>query len=518
MALTFAQPVFFKSLQAGPLRCSQKSLVLSRPVQQRANVVSQLADSSGRTTKSPPATEDVFAISAGKDLFFAGMDENIAISILDTDLGALKDPDDRFIAAERLKFYPSEASTDALVCFIGKFDTSAMSQYKLEDCVARRKAIESLGRHKGAHRRDIIIDLLVSCLVENDNYVVEVAVWSLAEIGISENVSALEAITALLQKETIAKRVVIQTLMRASYTPALPHIRKFVEDSDPTVASAAVTAVTIFTEVPSGMAPVVDILKSSSLIERRAALEDLNLANYVPAIPHIAVCPNSLVLRARAIRSLLGVEKKRSLEAMETLDDETAMLLDRLIWDNPNDLDLLGMKKETRKSRDPARNIRQLYKNDAIFPYLASRTLAEDHRDSESGEVGADVLKSYNDLKYFDYFASYHVYKTLGWLQYLPAYDVLIDNAENLPPRFFNHQAGAITALAELGNTEAIPIIHRIAQKTPIWEVKYACLIAVERLGDGGALRNELKNDMDWLIRVRASSKLDFLHLKNTFS
>lgn len=276
------------------------------------------------------------------------------------------------------------------------------------------------------------------------------------------------------------------------------------------------------------MGDVVSILRDQNLNNRRCAIEDITLAKYVSALHAIAVCPNSLVLRSRTVRVLLDAERQRH-EQQEgspySLDLDIVQLLDRLIWDHPHDLDLLGTKKETEKSRDVDRNIKQLYKNDALFAYLASQTLAEDHRGSSAGgsgdehaSAGCKVLKSYNDLKYFDYFGAYHVYKTLGWLKYEPGFDLLLENARSLPPRFFNHKAGAITALAELGNEQALPVIEEVAAGSQIWELTYACVMATERLGDGGELKRKMARDSeDWLIRARCQDGQGFNHLKEGF-
>lgn len=483
----------------------------------RVSPTAQLQGQSVSAGKVNTSTEDIFGIDAGRDLFFTGMDADTAIQILNADLGSLDERDDRFIAAERLKFFPSERSADAIIRFVRKFDLTKMDPYPLEDCVSRRKAVESLGRHKGAFRREDVLKLLRECLLDDDRYMVEVAVWALAEIGVSDNKEVLEDVMIVLDNEKVEQRVVIQTLMRASYTPALNRIRSLVDSANPAAASAAMTAVAVLSSDLDVMAPVVEILKSPDLNLRRAAIEDITLSRYVPAMRDVAVCPNSLVLRSRTVRVLLDVIRESEPDMGDCLDSETSAFVDRLIWDHPGDLNLASQKKETRKARDPGRNIRQLYKNDAVFAYAASKCLAEDHRGSSSGQVGSAVMKSYNDLSYFDYFGAYHVYKTLGWLKHTEAYNLLLDNAANLPPRFFNHQAAAATALAELGNADAIPVLHQVAEKSSIWELKYACLIAAERLGDKGTLRSLLRKDGDWLVRARANSAMDFGHLRSSF-
>lgn len=467
--------------------------------------------------RGSPSTEDVFAIDAGRDLFFNEMDESLAIQILDTPFGQLKDVEDRFIAAERLKFFPSEQSAKTIMKFVRRFDTP-LSNYVLEDRVARRKAVESLGRHKGAYLKEEVVEFLTESLQDSDSYLIETAVWSLGEIGVTREDHVLERVMQVLENDEVQKRVVVQALLRARYFPALPRLRNLINSEDVGVASASRAAVaTMSGDGDEVMKPVVSVLQSLNLNERRSAIEDITLSKYVPAIKQVAVCPNSLVLRTRTIRILLESRKESQNSDDEAFDEDTAKMVDRLIWDHPNDLDLLGMKKETRKSRNLEKNIRQLYKNDALYAYLASKTLAEDHRDSETNEAGDRVLQSYEDLKYFDYFGAYHVYKTLGWLRYKPGFNLLMENAASLPPRFFNHKTGAITALAEIGDRNALPVIHKIADETAIWELKYACLIAAERLDDENQLRNRMRNDTDWIIRARCALHSDFSHLRNSF-
>lgn len=480
--------------------------------------VTKMSRSSTPTSSGTTSTEETFAIDAGRDLFFPGMDVDACIEILDAPLGSLEARDDRFIAAERLKFYPSDQAADSIIRYVRRFDAEKMGTYVLEDKVARRKAVESLGRHKGQFRRTEVVALLRDCLRDSDSFMVEVAVWSLAQGHFTDNADVLEDVLKVLDNDGVAKRVVIQALMQAEYIPALEKVRKLVDYPDPATRSAAMTAVAFLSGDQGAMGPVVDILKSADLNMRRAAIEDITLSKYIPALPQVAKCPNSLVLRSRTVRVLLDAIRENNENVEDGLDDKTAAIIDRLIWDHPKDLDLLGQTKETRKARDPARNIRQLYKNDALAAYAACSCLAEDHRGSGSDEVAANVKKSYDELGYFDYFGAYHVYKTLGWLRYGDAYEFLLENATTLPPRFFNHQVGAITALAELGYEEAVPILSELAQNSTIWELKYACFITCERLGHGSELRSILQRDSDWLIRARAKAFLGFEHLRDSFN
>lgn len=430
------------------------------------------------------------------------MDPATAISLLDQPLGTLPAPEDRFIAAERLKFFPGVSTVAALLRYIRKAKDATV----LEDRVARRKCVESLGRFGGDVVSEEVVETLTALLDEPDAYLVEVAVWALSEVTDGRE-DVMASIMETLGNDGVEKRGVIRALLKGRYKPAVNVIKRFVDDGNAATASAAMAAVAVLSGERDVMKGVVKVLTSSDLNVRRCAIDDIALARYTPALGDVITAPNSLVLRARAARILVNDTGE--------VGEEVMGLFDRLIWDHPGDLDLLGMVKETRKARDPERNIRQLYKNDAVYAYLASRTLAEDH--SGNDEIGGMVEKSYKDLDYFDYFGAYHVYKTLGWMRYGNGYDLLIENAEKLPPRFFNHQAGAITALAMIGRDDAVPVIRKVASETDIWELKYACLIASQRLGDY-SVRERLKEDDDWLIRARANADAGFNHLRESFS
>jgi len=225
------------------------------------------------------------------------------------------------------------------------------------------------------------------------------------------------------------------------------------------------------------------------------------------------------VLRSRSVRILLDsagqsiAEKERS----DNDDDAKFLLVDRLIWDDPNKLDLLGLRNETKKSKALDRNVQRLYKNDARFAYLAQATLSSGEHvsnDEKRAVTGEAVLASFKKQPYFDYFAAYHVFKTLGWLRYAPAAELLLDQFNTLPPRFFNHKLGAGLALALIGHEDVLPAYKRVALSTRIWELKYACLIGSCILGDPLGLREQLAaTDSDPLIRGRAQSHLNFEHL-----
>jgi len=524
----------------------------------------------GDDAAAPPRSatmEETFATDAGRDLFFAAMDADTAAALVRTRAADLDDGADRYVAAERLKFFESPAATDALLDCIADAapraavgaDGAGGDAVSLHDRVARRKAAETLGRYVGDYAGGRVLGALRGCLSDPDGYTVEVAVWALAERlsrradggcggggggggdadapdadGVDDDAVAatLAEVGALLttRVDDVSLRVVIKTLDKLRYAPALPPIRALLGHPDGATASAAAAAVASLTGDPSPMATVVGLLRSDSLNVRRAAIEDITAARYVPALAAVAVAPNALVLRTRAVRRLLDAALDAAGGDVGAVwDGPTEATVDALLWDDPRALDLLGRTNETRRSRDVARNVRRLFKNDAADAYLAGRTLAaigtagdgdgDGDGNGDGGDGAAAARAAAGDAvaaalaaqPYFDYFGAYHAYKALGWLGHTPSYNTLLEAATTLPPRFFNHAAGAATALAGLGEPSAVLALVALARRTRVWEVKYAVLLAVERLGgDGGVLRAELAEADDWVVRARAQSRRSF--------
>jgi len=442
-------------------------------------------------------TEQTFATDAGRDLMFAGLTQDRAIEIL---TGEGKD--DRYIAAERLQFFPSEKATRALIDTVQQGPTNDLSEK-----VTRRKCVEVLGRLQGKYLREHVVETVRQCLHDPDPYTVEVAVWTLSELQVTEY-DLLEEITSVLHQKEVNKRVVIQTLMQLGHRPAADRIQAFTNSDDLSVASAANAFLFRIDGDEAHMTAVQKVLSSENLNARRSAIEDIGKVQHFPSLSKVTVAPNSLVLRSRAVRSILD----HALSSGEaTLDDVTMKQIDLLIWDHPFDLNLLGQANETRKSRQLERCIQRLHKNDALPAYLATKTLIEDHQSERAASM---IQESFVAAPYFDYFAAYHLFKAIGWVGGAAgSFDLLIHQFRTLPPRFFNHQLAAGLSLAVLGKQDAIEDLFKVATSSKIWELKYACLIAVEKLNDGGSLRRHFYDDQDILIRSRARSAMDFDHL-----
>ncbi|MEH2105701.1 HEAT repeat domain-containing protein [Nostoc sp.] len=412
-----------------------------------------------------------------------GLTEEEAIAIIDTPLEQLEDASDKYIAVSHLINFPTEQSIAALVRAI---ETSNPDE--LDHRIVRRKAVESLGRLQAKSALPVIRQ----CLKDDDIYTVENTVWAIGEIGTKEP-EILEEVAQLLDKPGQIYRVIIHTLANADYQPSLERVIKFTQVEDEPTRSAAIATVCRFTGDYSQITEVMALLQSSSVNARRGCIQDLIDARYYKAIPEIARCPVSLVFRLRGLRMLLDA----GVPSGEISFTEIQPYLEQVLYDHPNDLDLVHEYDAT-----PVLDfvINELYETDFGRCYLATKTLL----DIYAQEAPAALLATYSDKAYNDYGAHYHVMKLFGWLKYAPAYDLLVENLHNREPQFQKSRAACAIALGELGDSRAIPEL-KICLNTPIWDLKYACILALDRLGDSSG-REICVSDRDWLIRAKATS------------
>jgi bilin biosynthesis protein len=413
-----------------------------------------------------------------------GLSEDQAIRILQTPTEDLGAPTEHYVAVSQLINFPTERSINALV------EVVQSPTHDLYDRITRRKALESLGRLQATSALSVIR----GCLGDDDCYTVENAVWAIGELG-TEDEEILEEIAQVLEKPNQSYRAIIQTLAKLNYRSAVSRIEKFVTAKDEPIKSAAISALCHLTGDYSQIGEVVDFLQHESVNARRACIQDLIDANYYEAIPQIARCPVSIVFRLRGIRLLADFGHG----AGKLSFAEVKPHLDRVIRDHPDDLDLVH-EYHDKPSLDFV--IQELYHTDFGRCYLASKTLIELYP-TEAPEA---LLKTWETEAHNDYGAHYHVVKLYGWLKYAPAYDVLVEALNNPLPQFRKSRAAAAIALGNLGDERAIPLLHE-ALKNKIFDLQYACLLALHQFGD--CTGNEIAaNDSEWLIRGQALASI----------
>ncbi|MBE9044855.1 HEAT repeat domain-containing protein [Pleurocapsales cyanobacterium LEGE 10410] len=410
--------------------------------------------------------------------------EDRAIALLKQPLDTEDGTSERYVGAAHLVNFPTARSIQALIEAIE--DRNSV----LENRIARRKAVESLGRLKAT----VALPILKSCLSESDPLMVENAVWSIGEIG-TEDESILEAIANLLTKPAQTYRVIIHTLANLNYQPAIERIKPFTNNDDKPIASAAIASVARLGGDYSQLDRVVEFLQHDNIDARRACIQDLIDAEYYQAIPAIAKAPISVAFRLRGIRLLAA----KGLAANKVSFAEIEPSLEQIIRDRPQNIEMVHEydQKPTLEFL-----IRELYHTDFGRCYLASKTLIEAYPE----QAPAALLKTYAEEAHNDYGAHFHVIKLLGLLNYQPGYDLIVEALHNTSPQFQKSRAAAAIALGNLQATQAIPILKETLD-TPIFDLKYACLLALEQLGE--SCWSEVADDRNLLIRAKANHEIN---------
>ena len=410
--------------------------------------------------------------------------EDQAIALLKKPLNTEDGTSERYVGAAHLINFPTERSINALIEAIQDRDPA------LENRIARRKAVESLGRLKAVKA----LPTLKSCLADEDPLTVENAVWAISEIG-TEDESILEAIANLLTKPNQTYRVIIHTLANFNYQPAINRIEPFVDNRDEPIASAAIASVARLKDDYSQMDRVVEFLQSDDINARRGCIQDLIDTEYYPAIEAIAKAPISVAFRLRGIRLLAAkglATKKISFARIEPS-------LDRIIRDRPTDVEMVH---EYDQPPSIEFLIRELYHTDFGRCYLASKTLLEEYAD----KAPEALLQTYTAEAHNDYGAHFHVIKLLGLLKHQPSYEIIVEALHNSEPQFQKSRAAAAIALGNIQATQAIPILKQTLE-TPIFDLKYACLLALEQLGE--SCWSMAVEDRNLLIKAKARHKMD---------
>lgn len=410
--------------------------------------------------------------------------EDEAIALLDTPQDQISENDSRYVAASHLVNFPTERSINALIRAVQSTEDAS-----LDNRIVRRKSVETLGRLQATQALPVIH----TCLVDDDCYTVENAVWAIGEIGTDDR-DVLAAVAQVLDRPGQNHRVVIHTLAKLGYRSALERIRAFVDHEDAVTMSAAVSAVCRLTQDMTLIAKVVALLQHPRVLTRRLAIQDLIDAQYYDAIPVIARCPVSITFRLRGIRLLADA----GVASGALTFDGVQPYVEQTLRDYPTTLDLVDAYTQPPTLTTL---VRDLYETDFGRCYLAVQTMLDQYAEAAPEALFA----TYEEEACADYGAHFHVMKLFGWLKHEPAYALLVEALHNRQPQFQKSRAAAAIALGELGNPQAIPEL-KTALETNIWDLQYAALMALEALGDVSG-HEALSHASDWLVREKATRK-----------
>ena len=413
---------------------------------------------------------------------FPGLTEDKAIELLETPVDQLKEKYHRYLAAAHLVNFPTPRSIQALIQVLK--DPSPVR----ENRQAQRKAIESLGRLKVSEA----IEFMRPFLADSDCYLVENTVWAIGEIGTDDD-DILEEIAQLLESEGQIYRVIIQTLARLGYQPALGRIEAFVDSEDSAIACAAMAAVSKLSDSSAYLDRIVQFVQAKNIHARRGVIQDLMELKHYGAMAEIAKAPVSQSLRLRGLRYLAD----EGVSSGQLQFSEIESSFDRTMWDHPTDLYRVYTYPLPPSLEDV---LADLYNTNFGYCYLACQEMLAVYPDA-----GEALEQSFRENAQEDYGAHYHIIKLFGWLKYAPAYDLFVDALVNLGDKFAKSRIAAAMSLAHLGDQRAIPHL-KVGLESQTWKLKYACLLALDALGESSG-REICASDSDWLIRAKAMSE-----------
>ena len=249
-----------------------------------------------------------------------------AINILSRPISEVKILADYYKAVFHLTNFPCEESEIVLLDFI-KYD-----HQELEYKIAKRKAIEVLAIF-GSKKA---IPVIASFLNNDDDYLVESAVWSLGKLKCND-IDVINKICSILYKQFNNKRVVIQTLTSLGVRKEIAKIRSLSieKQSSNGIKGASLAALIKLAGENDKLNVLKDFLRLSNQNDRHCAVQDIINAGHLSVLPYLVNAPISPSFKLKAIDSLWinEIVYWKDINLIESLDS--------VIIDNPKDINTL---------------------------------------------------------------------------------------------------------------------------------------------------------------------------------
>ena len=411
---------------------------------------------------------------------FPGLGQAEALATLRRPLEELEDVSDRYLAAAHLVNFPDERTIGALMSCAADCHPAQAQR------IARRKAVESLAR-LGARQA---LPVIQACLDSEDTYLVENAVWALAELQAQPETVA-NALLQLLKDGRQNRRVVAQTAARLGIREAVPLLEALQQEEDPLLVTAATAAMARLTGKKDGLAALEGYLLHPDVTVRRGVIQDLMDAQAFDALAAIAAAPVSPVFRLRGVRHLADQQHRQGVAQAAVL----LPLVDQILLDDPATITLVH-RYDTPPNLDFL--VQELYGTDFGRVYLAVATLMG----SAKADTLAALTRSFADQGWNDYGAHYHMIKLFGWLGDPQPLPLVREALANRRPQFQKSRPAAAVTLARLDPHNAGGLLQDAACEGAFWELRYAALMGLEQLQL--PVPPAAVVDADWLVALRA--------------
>ena len=413
-----------------------------------------------------------------------------AINILRKPISEVKLLSDYYKAVFHLLNFPCEESEKILLDFI-RYDYEEF-EYK----IAKRKAIEVLAIFDCKRA----IPTIAEFLNNDDNYLVETAIWSLGKLQCNDN-DIINTICSKLHKKFNNKRVIIQTLTNLGVTKEINKIRSLAKDDNSSngVKCASLAALINLANEEDKIVELRNFLRLSNQNDRHCAVQDIINAGQISVLPFLIEAPISPTFKLKAIDSL-WVSEIVYCKNINLIDS-----LDKVIIDDPriiNTLDIKYFKKDLEFL------IEQLFHTDFNRCYKSLKELEKFSPD----KVLYYLNKNWDRAK-SDYGAIYFFINAYRLVLKKQLYDnsilkkvnsLLSDNW----PDFIKFKSSAIQILGYFNDPKFFININHFSNEilTPYWKNRYAALLVIQnkRIDIRKDLAKLFLNDSHRFVRLKA--------------
>ncbi len=421
-----------------------------------------------------------------------------AINILRKPISEVKLLADYYKAVFHIANFPCEETEMALLDFI-KYECE-----KLEYKIAQRKAIEVLAIFNCQKAIPIIADFLQND--NNDDYLIETAIWSLGKLNCND-VDIINKICSILYKQFNNKRIVIQTLTNLGVRKEIDKIRSLSRDKQSSngVKGASLAALVKLAGEEDKLSDLKDYLRLSNQNDRHCAVQDIINAGHLSVLPALIKAPISPSFKLQAIDSLWinEVELWNHINLFNCIDS--------VIVDDPSKIDTLEVNNF---NNDLSFCIEQLFHTDFNRCYQSIKELLKFPLDR--------VLYYLNnnwDRAKLDYGAIYFFMSVYKLLLDKQLYDEFILNKVDFLlsdkwPNYMKFKSSAIQILGRLNETKFYNNINQFSDEryTPYWKNRYTALLVLQKkqLHIKKDFAKLFLNDSHRFVRLKAK-KLVFL-------
>lgn len=385
------------------------------------------------------------------DSLFEGMSEDQAIENLSNAAVLLKNPGHKYLAATRLGACSSERSLQILLKVA---DTIEDNLYEI---IARRKAIDALGRRKSSQA----IPILFKAILDRDEPTVVNAADAITKISPLINDLQYEKLLVALNGPDNQKRAIIQLFTRLGLTDNRQFISAQLANPNLLVSGAARAYLCKIKKCKESLNILIEQLKDKNAGIRRSAVIDLGDTDDQECLDELSICPVSMPLRAKSAFKLL------SANGIENISTFQIKLLRKLLIDDPREL---WISAEWEVTPNKKAILTQMQHRDEAKQYAAAQALLSLPDDMQSELI--DELKTDHGT---DYGIHYLLTVCIGLSRKLDGSQWIATALNEEAPQYAKSRIAAAWGCQNLGLKNQIDMIKKIAETSEWQPLSWSC-------------------------------------------